>query len=46
VKLLLDMGESDLANALVQDYLDSYVQGLNRFVAGLYTYVMAEEPNS
>ncbi|HNT74583.1 MAG TPA: hypothetical protein PKH77_06155 [Anaerolineae bacterium] len=46
VKLLLDMGESDLANALAQDYLDSYVQGLNRFIAGLYTYVMAEEPVS
>lgn len=41
---LLEMGEAPLANALAQDYLDSYVQGLNRFVAGLYTYVMAEEP--
>ncbi|MCP4535649.1 MAG: hypothetical protein GY832_00710 [Chloroflexi bacterium] len=35
VPQLLALGETALADSLAQDYLDSYVTGLNRFVADL-----------
>jgi hypothetical protein len=43
---LLSMGETELADLLTKDYLDSYVQGLNRFVAELSTLVAVKEPES
>ncbi|MFP4322151.1 MAG: hypothetical protein ACLFTK_06845 [Anaerolineales bacterium] len=36
VAALLDAGRADLAGWIVQDYLDSYVAGLNAFVDDLY----------
>ncbi len=39
---LLALGEATLADLLAQDYLDSYVKGLNRFVADLSTIIALE----
>jgi hypothetical protein len=41
-QLLVTLGESEVADALARDYLDSYVEGLNRFVADLSTLVAAK----
>lgn len=35
VRLLLDAGRGDLAYEIAQDYLDTYVQGLNRYIGDL-----------
>ena len=44
---LLALGESELANCLAQDYLDGYVNGLNRFVIELSTIItLKEEPKT
>jgi hypothetical protein len=40
---LLALGESELANCLAQDYLDGYVNGLNRFVIELSTIITLRE---
>jgi hypothetical protein len=39
---LIALGEAPVADQLAQDYLDSYVSGLNRFVAHLGTLVTAK----
>jgi hypothetical protein len=44
VTQLLSLGETELAGLLAQDYLESYVQGLNSFAAELSTLITAEEP--
>lgn len=44
VPLLLDLGENALAGLLAQDYLATFVQGLNRFVVELGAIVTAQEP--
>jgi hypothetical protein len=41
VPLLLATGETALADLLAQDYLDSYVAGLNEFVAELGDVISA-----
>jgi len=41
---LLALGEQALADMLAQDYLDSYVEGLNRFVVELGDIIAAEAP--
>jgi len=38
------LGESALADALAQDYLASYVAGLNRFVAELNALIALQAP--
>jgi hypothetical protein len=43
VPRLLALGETELANLLAQDYLDSYAQGLNRFVAELSAIITLNE---
>jgi hypothetical protein len=43
VPLLLALGETELADLLAEDYLGSYVDGLNRFVAELGTLIALEE---
>jgi hypothetical protein len=44
VSMLLALGEGPLADLLAQDYLESYVQGLNRFLAKLETVVVERSP--
>ena len=44
VPKLIEMGEGALADALAQDYLASYAQGLNRFVMEVYNVFVAEKP--
>jgi hypothetical protein len=43
VAKLLALGEAELAGLLAQDYLDSYVQGLNRFVNDLSAIITLKE---
>ncbi len=43
---LFELGESQLADMLAQDYLDNYVTGLKRFVAELSTIIAAKSPAS
>jgi hypothetical protein len=44
VPQLVALGETGLANLLAKDYLESYVQGLNRFVVELSTLVTLKDP--
>ena len=44
VPMLLALGEAPLADLLAQDYLHSYVQGFNRFLAQLETVVVERSP--
>jgi hypothetical protein len=44
VPQLLALGEEELADMLARDYLESYVQGLNCFVAELSDIVTSKEP--
>jgi hypothetical protein len=44
VSPLLALGEEGLARLLVQDYVESYALGFNRFVAELSTLITAREP--
>jgi hypothetical protein len=44
VPLLLALGESALADQLAQDYLDSYVEGFNRFIFELGDLISQKEP--
>ncbi len=44
VSQLVALGETELADLLARDYLESYVQGLNRFVAELGTLITSKEP--
>jgi len=44
VPQLLALGEAELADLLAQDYLDSYVQGLNHFTAELSVLIALKEP--
>jgi hypothetical protein len=44
VPQLLALGEDTLTTMLAQDYLESYVQGLNRFVVDLSTLITAKTP--
>ena len=44
VPRLLALGEAELADLLAQDYLDSYVQGLNRFTTELSVLIALKEP--
>ena len=44
VPLLLALGESALADQLAQDYLDSYVEGFNRFLVELGDIIAQKEP--
>jgi len=44
VSQLVALGETELANLLARDYLESYVQGLNRFVAELSILITSKEP--
>lgn len=44
VPQLVALGEKELADLLAQDYLDSFVQGLNRFVAELSAIITQKEP--
>lgn len=44
VSHLVALGETELAGLLVRDYLESYVKGLNRFVAELSTLITSKEP--
>jgi hypothetical protein len=46
VPQLLVVGEIDLANLLAQDYLESYVKGLNRFVVELSDLITLKELTS
>jgi len=46
VSMLLALGESQLADMLAQDYLDSYVDGFNRFIADLSTLIAVQEPEA
>ena len=43
VPMLLALGETELADLLAQDYLESYVGGLNRFVAELSALITLKE---
>jgi hypothetical protein len=40
----LALGEEELAHLLARDYLESYVHGLNYFVAELSAIVTSKEP--
>jgi hypothetical protein len=42
--MLLALGEAPLADLLAQDYLESYVEGFNRFLAELETVVVERSP--
>lgn len=44
VSRLVILGETGLAELLTRDYLESYVQGLNHFVAELSTLITLKEP--
>jgi hypothetical protein len=44
VPMLLALGEAPLADLLAQDYLESYVEGFNRFLAELETVVVERSP--
>jgi hypothetical protein len=44
VPQLLALGEEELADLLARDYLESYVQGLNCFVAELNAIITLKEP--
>jgi hypothetical protein len=44
VSQLVALGETELADLLARDYLESYVQGLNRYVAELSTLITLKEP--
>jgi hypothetical protein len=46
VTRMLEAGEDDLAQRLAQDYLDTYVQGFNRFVKTLGAFVAAGRDSS
>jgi len=43
VSQLVALGETELANLLARDYLESYVQGLNHFVAELSILITSKE---
>jgi hypothetical protein len=43
VPQLLILGETELADLLAEDYLERYVDGLNRFVAELSTLITSKE---
>jgi hypothetical protein len=44
VPQLVALGETELADLLAKDYLESYVQGLNRFVVEVSNLVTLKEP--
>jgi len=45
VSRLVILGETELADLLAQDYLESYVQGLSHFVGELSTLIALKEPS-
>jgi hypothetical protein len=41
VKMLMEVGHTDMAQQLTVDYLDAYAKGLNRYIADLYEITRA-----